>query len=176
VIFGTRSPFPVVHILGPGVFVVAFSSVSCRLSSLFQRPTLRFVRLSERAVAPVRSSASAAGATLFSAVSLVVPAHGKAVVATDLSVSLPDDCYGRIAPLSELDAHIKIGAGVIDPDYRGSVGIVIFNHGSTDFQIHPGDKLAQLICHQFISPEIQEVVSLDDTERGASGFGSTGVV
>lgn len=95
---------------------------------------------------------------------------------TDLAVEVPAGCYGRVAPRSGLAAkhHIDVGAGVIDEDYRGNVGVVLFNHGAEPFVVQRGDRIAQLICERCVLPELLEVDSLDETQRGAGGFGSTG--
>lgn len=106
----------------------------------------------------------------------MVPAHGKAIVKTDIQVELPEGCYGRVAPRSGLAAKnfIDVGAGVIDEDYRGNVGVVLFNHSEVDFTVAKGDRIAQLICERIFYPTIEEVDDLTDTKRGAGGFGSTG--
>ncbi|KFZ45822.1 hypothetical protein N321_03773, partial [Antrostomus carolinensis] len=67
-----------------------------------------------------------------------------------------------------------ITAGVIDEDYRGNVGVVLFNFGKETFEVKKGDRIAQLICERIYYPELEEVQALDDTERGEGGFGSTG--
>lgn len=69
---------------------------------------------------------------------------------------------------------IDVGAGVIDEDYRGNVGVVMFNHADEIFEVKKGDRIAQLICEKIYYPEIEEVTTLSTTERGAGGFGSTG--
>lgn len=69
---------------------------------------------------------------------------------------------------------INVGAGVIDEDYRGNVGVVLFNHAEVEFEVKKGDRIAQLICERIFYPDIEEVSTLSVTERGASGFGSTG--
>lgn len=137
---------------------------------------LRFARLSENATAPTRGSARAAGYDLYSAYDYSVPPMEKALVKTDIQVALPYGCYGRVAPRSGLAAKhfIDVGAGVIDEDYRGNVGVVLFNFGKEKFQVKKGDRIAQLICERIFYPEIEEVQVLDDTERGSGGFGSTG--
>jgi deoxyuridine 5'-triphosphate nucleotidohydrolase len=83
---------------------------------------------------------------------------------------------GRVAPRSGLAVKngIDTGAGVIDADYRGNVGVVLFNHDKEDFAVKAGDRVAQLILEQIATPEILEVDDLDDTTRGAGGYGSTG--
>lgn len=70
---------------------------------------------------------------------------------------------------------IDVGAGVVDYDYRGPVGVVLFNHGDIDFEIKRGDRIAQLILERISMADIVEVTELSETDRGAGGFGSTGV-
>ncbi|XP_003784386.2 deoxyuridine 5'-triphosphate nucleotidohydrolase, mitochondrial isoform X1 [Otolemur garnettii] len=137
---------------------------------------LRFARLSEHATAPSRGSARAAGYDLYSAYDYTIPPMEKAIVKTDIQIALPSGCYGRVAPRSGLAAKhfIDVGAGVIDEDYRGNVGVVLFNFGKEKFEVKKGDRIAQLICERIFYPEIEEVQVLDDTERGSGGFGSTG--
>ncbi|XP_040457373.1 deoxyuridine 5'-triphosphate nucleotidohydrolase, mitochondrial isoform X1 [Falco naumanni] len=139
-------------------------------------PRLRFTKLSENASAPSRGSARAAGYDLYSAYDCVIPPMEKAVVKTDIQIALPSGCYGRIAPRSGLAAKhfIDVGAGVIDEDYRGNVGVVLFNFGKETFEVKKGDRIAQLICERILYPELEEVQALDDTARGEDGFGSTG--
>jgi dUTP pyrophosphatase len=98
-------------------------------------------------------------------------------VKTDLQISVPKGCYGRIAPRSglALNFFIDIGAGVIDADFRGNVAVLIFNFGDNAFHIQRGDRIAQLICEKIESPEIVEVFDLDCSQRGDKGFGSSGV-
>ncbi|XP_047982815.1 deoxyuridine 5'-triphosphate nucleotidohydrolase-like [Salvia hispanica] len=140
-------------------------------------PFLRVKRLSEKAVLPSRGSPLSAGYDLSSAVETKVPARGKALVPTDLSVAVPEGTYARIAPRSGLawKHSIDVGAGVVDADYRGPVGVILFNHSDVDFQVKVGDRIAQLIIQQIVTPEVAEVDDLDATARGSGGFGSTGV-
>ena len=76
------------------------------------------------------------GAAARSAFDCVVPARGKAVVRTGLAIAIPHGTYARIAPRSGLAVKhfVDTGAGVVDEDYRGEVGVVLFNHGDRDFQ------------------------------------------
>lgn len=113
---------------------------------------------------------------LFSAYEYTVPARGKQLVMTDIQVQLPEGCYGRVAPRSGLAVKnfIDVGAGVVDEDYRGNLGVVLFNHSDTEFKVTRGDRIAQFICERIFYPELEEVGSLTDTERGSGGFGSTG--
>ena len=104
-----------------------------------------------------------------------VEPHGRKVVNTDLSIQFPHGTYGRIAPQSGLLINncIDIGAGVIDADYRGNIGIVIINHSDVDFIVEKGARIAQLICTKIEYPIVCEVNELDTSSRGISGFGST---
>ncbi|XP_026463379.1 deoxyuridine 5'-triphosphate nucleotidohydrolase, mitochondrial [Ctenocephalides felis] len=137
---------------------------------------LRYTKLSENAFPPTKGSEKAAGYDLKSAYDYVVPARDKLVIKTDLQIELPSECYGRIAPRSGLAAKnfIDVGAGVIDEDYRGNVGVVLFNHSAADFIVNRGDRIAQLICERIYYPKLEEVKSLTETTRGEAGFGSTG--
>jgi|UniRef100_A0A7S4GIN2 dUTP pyrophosphatase len=138
---------------------------------------LQVKKLTEHAIIPQRGSKHAAGYDLSSAYDLVVPARGKALVKTDCAMAIPEGTYARIAPRSGLawKHHIDIGAGVVDYDYRGNVGVVMFNHADSDFEVKRGDRVAQLILERIITPEVSEVQELPDTERGSGGFGSTGI-
>ncbi|ORY97954.1 dUTPase-like protein [Syncephalastrum racemosum] len=139
-------------------------------------PRLLVKRLSENAKIPTRGSAHAAGYDLYSAASIVIPAQGKAIVPTDLSIAVPEGCYGRVAPRSGLAAkhHLDTGAGVIDADYRGPVGVVMFNLSQVDYQVNQGDRVAQLVLERIYTPDVVEVEDLEATARGENGFGSTG--
>jgi len=138
---------------------------------------LRVKKLSDAAHMPVRGSPLSAGFDLASAETTVIKAGSKGIVKTDLSIACPPNTYARIAPRSGLAVKkfIDVGAGVVDADYRGPVGVVLFNFGSEDFQVQPGDRVAQLILEEISMVDTIEVDSLEETERGAGGFGSTGV-
>ena len=138
--------------------------------------TLRFARLSEGATPPTRGSARAAGLDLYSARDATVPARGTALIPTDLQIRVPYGCYGRIASRSVLALNhgIDVGGGVIDGDYRGNVGVILFNHSDEPFAVARGDRIAQLICERVYSPAPEEAPALDVTDRGENGFGSTG--
>jgi len=137
---------------------------------------LRFAKLSENGFPPLKGSAYAAGWDLRSAYDYVLPARGRITAQTDIQIAVPADCYGRIAPRSGLAAKFGIdtGAGVIDADYRGNVGIILFNHSDSDFTIKRGDRIAQLICEKIEMADLVEADKLDDTARGSNGFGSSG--
>ncbi|CZR50880.1 probable Deoxyuridine 5'-triphosphate nucleotidohydrolase [Phialocephala subalpina] len=140
------------------------------------QPPLLIKKLSDKARLPTRGSAFAAGYDIYASKDTVVPARGKVLVDTDLSMAVPDGTYGRIAPRSGLASKhmIDTGAGVIDADYRGQVKVLLFNHGEKDFEVKEGDRVAQLVLERIYTPEVQEVQELEESVRGAGGFGSTG--
>lgn len=137
---------------------------------------LQCTRLSPYAIFPTRGSDCSVGFDLYSAQTLTIEPASHAIVFTDLSFKFPDGCYGRIAPRSGLAAKymIDVGAGVIDPDFRGNVGVVLFNFRNEPFHISRGDRIAQLICEKAEFPTLEIVDSLEETGRGSGGFGSTG--
>ncbi|KAH7034878.1 Deoxyuridine 5'-triphosphate nucleotidohydrolase [Microdochium trichocladiopsis] len=143
---------------------------------LEQAPPLLIKKLSETAKLPTRGSAFAAGYDLYASKATTIPARGKALVDTDIAIAVPAGTYGRIAPRSGLASKhfIDTGAGVIDADYRGQVKVLLFNHADTDFAVVEGDRVAQLVIERIYTPEVVEVAELEESIRGAGGFGSTG--
>ena len=97
---------------------------------------LRFVKLSENAYAPTKGSPDAAGFDLYSAYDYEIAPSSKQLILTDIQIAVPNGTYGRVAPRSGL-AHknfIDVGAGVIDRDYRGNVGVILFNFNNIKFK------------------------------------------
>ncbi|KAL4081978.1 dUTPase-like protein [Scleroderma yunnanense] len=147
-------------------------------------PQLLVKRLSDKAKLPTRGSALAAGYDLYSAENKTIPARGKALIDTQISIAVPDGTYGRVAPRSGLETKgtdktaskfmIDTGAGVVDADYRGVLFVLLYNLSDKDFEVKEGDRIAQLILERIYTPQVLEVESLDETVRGTSGFGSTG--
>ena len=134
-------------------------------------------RLCNNAALPRRGTDGSAGYDLSAAQECIVPAKGKGIVKIELAISFPPGMYARIAPRFglALKKFIDVGAGVIDQDYRGEVGVVLFNHGDSNFQVKQGDRIAQLILEKIETPVVQDVQELNETERGTGGFGSTGI-
>ena len=91
-------------------------------------------------------------------------------------MSLSPGTYAQIAPRSGLAIRnfIDVGAGVVDLDYRGEIKVILFNHSAEDFAVQAGDWIAQLILERIETPQVKKVAALDDTDRVAGGFGSTG--
>ena len=94
---------------------------------------------------------------------------------TGIAFAIPTGLYGRVAPRSGLAvrAGIDVGAGVIDPDYRDELLVLLFNFGARSFEVKVGDRMAQIVFERVGEPEIEVTESLDATNRGG-GFGSTG--
>jgi dUTP pyrophosphatase len=134
-------------------------------------------RSSEYATIPTRGSFYSAGLDLYSAVTTVLYPSERMPVETHIHIAVPEGMYGRIAPRSGIAVKhgIDVLAGVIDPDYRGEVKVVLINHGKENFFIRKGDRIAQLILEKVSMENPVEVRDLPNTERGDSGFGSTGV-
>lgn len=129
--------------------------------------------------APTRGTTGSAGYDLYAGHPCVIDAGGKALVKTNCGFILPRNTYGRIAGRSGLSwkKHTDVAAGVVDPDYRGNVGVVLFNHGREPVIIHKHDRVAQLILETFVVAEEVRVYDRpppQHTERGAGGYGSTG--
>ncbi|HZI17993.1 MAG TPA: dUTP diphosphatase [Pyrinomonadaceae bacterium] len=138
--------------------------------------TLRFRRLHPDARLPTRGSRHAAGLDLYSVEAVTVEPGGRAAVRTGLAVAVPEGFYGRVAPRSGLAVRhgVDVLAGVVDSDYRGELVCAIINHGSEPFVAEKGTRIAQLVVEAIITPEPVWADELDETVRGAGGFGSTG--
>lgn len=108
---------------------------------------------------------------------LILKPGNRALLPTGLAFAIPDGKVGLVWPRSGLAAKHGIDslAGVIDSSYRGEVHVALINHGNNDFEIHSGDRIAQLIIQDIDLTGMVEVNELNDTERGIGGFGSTGV-
>jgi dUTP pyrophosphatase len=134
--------------------------------------------ITPNATIPTKGSEKAAGWDLYSAVDVIIAPTTQCLVKTNLRIRVPPGTYGRIAPRSGLayKNFIGIGAGVLDADFCGDVGVIIFNHGSSQFQVKKGDRIAQLILEKYDNTsDIKVVDKLDETKRGECGFGSTGL-
>lgn len=101
------------------------------------------------------------------------------LIPTGLAISVPRGYEAQIRPRSGLALTYGIGMvnapGTIDSDYRGEVGIIMINWGARPFEIHRGDRIAQMVITRVYRADIQEVGNLDPTERGEGGFGHSGM-
>jgi len=138
--------------------------------------SLSFKKLDPDAVLPTRGSPSAAGLDLYSIEAVSLNRGERRLIRTGLAVAIPEGFYGRVAPRSGLAAQkgIDVLAGVIDADYRGEIGCLLYNAGAETVDLPAQTKICQLIIEKIITPEAVWVESLSDTSRGGGGFGSTG--
>ena len=141
--------------------------------------TLRFKRVHPDAVLPAYAHPSDAGMDLRSVEDLSIPRFGRALVHTGLVVLLPPMFEAQVRPRSGL--ALKKGVtvlntpGTIDSGYRGEIGVILANFGEEPFEVKKGDKIAQLVIAPVTQPTVEETTVVDETDRGAGGFGSTGV-
>ena len=141
--------------------------------------TLRFARLSEDAREPTRAHHGDAGYDLYAVDGATIAPGERASVGTGIAVAIPDGWAGLVLPRSGLAARHGItlpnAPGLIDSGYRGEVRVLLLNTDAREpFKVAPGDRIAQLLLVRHEEPELLEVESLDETVRGAGGFGSSG--
>ena len=131
---------------------------------------------------PAYETADAAGMDLRAAVPdgeplTLAPGH-RAMVPTGLTIALPAGHEAQVRPRSGLAAKHGVTClntpGTIDADYRGEVKVILINHGQDSFVIKRGERIAQMVIAPVTRGELKVVASLDETKRGAGGFGSTG--
>jgi dUTP pyrophosphatase len=148
------------------------------------RPELRVVRLPHAAGLPLPAyqSESAAGLDLIAAVPAGAPVRlapgERAMIPTGIAIALPPGTEGQVRPRSGLAARHGItvlnAPGTIDADYRGEIHVILVNFSNSLFTVERGTRIAQLVVAATMQVTICEVANLDETTRGAGGFGSTG--
>ena len=141
--------------------------------------TLRFRRLSAAARPPAQAHEGDAGYDLHAAEAVTIAPGERASVGTGIAVAIPAGQAGLVVPRSGLAARHGISVvnapGLIDSGYRGELRVLLLNTDRAEpFSVEPGDRIAQLVLVDVETPELEEVVELDETARGAGGFGSTG--
>ena len=138
-----------------------------------------FKRLSKEAILPAYAHESDAGMDIRSIDDLVLEPGKRALVHTGLAMELENDTEAQVRPRSGLALKYGITVlntpGTIDAGYRGEVGVILANFGDEPFAIHKGDKIAQMVIAHVAKAEITEVEEINSSDRGAVGFGSTGV-
>lgn len=140
-------------------------------------PNLKVKRLNQNATLPTRGSATAAGYDLYVAKSVILEPNSQAIVSTGIAMQIPDGWFGQINPRSSVASkrNLRIGSRVIDSDYRGELLINLHNDSDLNVVVEEGERIAQLVIMEHYNSLIEEVDSLDETIRGAGGFGSTGI-
>ena len=141
--------------------------------------TLRFRRLSAAARPPAQAHDGDAGYDLHAAEAITLEPGARASVGTGIAVAIPAGQAGLVLPRSGLaDRHgvsVVNSPGLIDSGYRGEVRVLLLNTDRREpFAVDPGDRIAQLVSVAVETRELEEVTELDETVRGAGGFGSTG--
>ena len=141
---------------------------------------LKLMRVRENAVLPKQATAGSAAyarCAWLEAPQALAPG-ARAVFPSGLAAEIPAGTAGFIFTRSGLGIkkgiHVTNGVGVIDSDYRGEIHVGLHNLSAEPYTVQPGERIAQMIIMPYFAPEIVEVASLSDTERGAGGFGSTG--
>ncbi|WP_209349524.1 dUTP diphosphatase [Pontixanthobacter sp. CEM42] len=127
---------------------------------------------------PAYATSGAAGMDILSAEDVILEPGMRHAVATGLSVAIPEGYEIQVRPRSGLAFKFGVTVpntpGTIDSDYRGELKVLMINHGADAFPIKRGERVAQLVLAPVTQAQWHEVAELDDTERGAGGFGSTG--
>ena len=133
------------------------------------------IKLDPGAFMPERAHENDAGYDLRSPVTGRLYAGEAVVIDTGVHVEIPAGYVGMLKSKSGLNVvHDIVGEGVIDSGYTGSIRVKLYNHGAESYVIEEGDKISQLVILPIITPELELVAHLDETERGDNGFGSTG--
>ena len=133
------------------------------------------ILLDPGAYLPGRAHKADAGLDLRSPVHVDIGPYSSAVIDTGVHVGIPQGYAGVLISKSGLNINHGItSTGLIDAGYTGSIRVRLDNHSAEAYHVHAGDKITQLVILPVETPEIELVSSLDDTERGDNGFGSTG--
>jgi dUTP pyrophosphatase len=142
--------------------------------------TVKVVNRSGREL-PAYATPLSAGVDLRAALEepVVLPPLGRALIPTGLFLAIPAGYEGQVRPRSGLAAKHGVTVlntpGTVDADYRGEVKVILVNLSDTPFTIEPGERIAQMVFARCEQAQLEEVESLDETQRGAGGFGSTGL-
>lgn len=141
--------------------------------------TIRFKKLNERAEIPVQAHPGDAGMDLVSMESMTIEPGKHALVHTGLAVEIPVGFEGQVRPRSGLalknGVTVLNSPGTIDAGYRGELGIILINLGETPFSIEPGMRIAQLVIAAVAQVSVEIASDLSSSERGAGGYGSSGI-
>lgn len=133
------------------------------------------IKLDEGARMPTRAHETDAGLDLYARETNIVPAKGSTTFDTGVHIELPVGYVGMVKSKSGLNVkHGITSEGVIDVGYTGSIRVKLYNHSSCPYRVEKGDKISQLVIMPILTPELELVESLEETDRGNNGFGSSG--
>lgn len=142
---------------------------------------IKVKKMNDKAVLPSRATDGSAGADLYAVCEtqeVIIPAHETVLIHTGLAFEIPDGFVGLVFARSSLGTKRGLApankVGVIDSDYRGEVMVSLHNHTEVQQCIENGERIAQLVIVPFLKADFIEADTLEDTERGSGGFGSTG--
>ena len=140
--------------------------------------TLEIRLLHPDAVPPSRSRNGDAGYDLRATDRVSIPQEGRRLVGTGIAVALPEGVAGLVTPRSGLAIEHGLtllnAPGLIDPNYRGEIKVILHNTSERRYTVEIGDRIAQLLLVPYWAPELEVVDALPESERGAGGFGSSG--
>ena len=133
--------------------------------------------LSDKGTLPSKANRFDAGFDLYASENALIHPQERLLVSTDIAMAIPKGHVGLIWPRSGLAVKkgVDVFAGVIDSGYRGEVKVCLYNSGSEILEVEEGDRIAQLLIQKAENYFIKKVESLDDSERGDKGFGSSGI-
>lgn len=132
-------------------------------------------KLDKGAYTPTRAFWTDAGLDLRTPIDITVPPRGSAIINTGVHVELPIGTVGMLKSKSGLNVkHGITSEGVIDVGYTGSIKVKLYNNSDTEYIFNRGDKISQLVIINILTPELEKVDYLCETERGENGFGSSG--
>ena len=133
------------------------------------------IKLDRGAYMPTRAHDTDAGLDLYSPETIYVLPMSAVTIDTGVHVELPQDTVGMVKSKSGLNVKHGIQSeGVIDVGYTGSIRVKLYNHSGNGYLVHKGDKISQLVIMPILTPDLELVDELDETERGNNGFGSSG--
>ena len=133
------------------------------------------IKLDEGAKMPTRAHRKDAGLDIYSRETKIIPAKGSAEFDTGVHIELPEGTVGFLKSKSGLNIKFGIvGEGVIDEGYTGSIRVKLYNNSDYGYKVNAGEKISQLVILPILRPVLKIVDSLDETERGDNGFGSSG--
>jgi dUTP pyrophosphatase len=131
------------------------------------------------AIVPARTRAGDAGYDLRATERVSIPPGGRRLIGTGIAIALPEGVAGLVTPRSGLAIEHGLtllnAPGLIDPNYRGEIKVILHNAGDSRYTVEIGDRVAQLLLVPYLAPDLQVVDALGATDRGADGFGSSGV-
>lgn len=133
------------------------------------------IKLDPGAKMPTRAHSTDAGLDLYARETQIVCAKEDAEFDTGVHIELPVGTVGMLKSKSGLNVkHGIVNEGVIDVGYTGSIRVKLYNHSGYDYKVNAGDKISQLVIMPILTPELELVDELEETERGEGGFGSSG--